>query len=845
MNNQLATHFRTYFQMAAADASALAGSFGLMNLFARSLGGITSDLLFKRFGFRGRIWAQFLSLFFEAVFLFCFGLVDNSQPWYVALAVLLCFSLFVQMAEGTSYGIVPFMNRQQLAIVSALVGAGGNLGAVIAGFGFYRPIEDCCTASAIVSSQVRGLFSEKSMSRCFISQDQWRQGPLSSEEAQISAAQTLLSSFPIFPNFQWQQPSLAEFQAALKKVQGAAGPDAWSPEELQFLPGPAILVLYQLQSRWGQADTLPEQLLESRQANLPKPHKVANGVVKAADTRPIAVLSVFWRAVASSWEQCEAMQSWRQMHFPRDTVAGGKNHLGAEDVAAQIQDCLAAGRIAVSLDYSRCYDSMSPAVSALLLEGLGFPRALVTLIRKGWGQSRRWLTWNQHIHPVRLNASQSTPQGCPLAPFLLQLWMLAGHRFVQERIRILHGERLANKGVTKIYMDDRTCVEHDWQMIESRVARWAEWSARVGLTENQRKIQVGAKSKQLKLILQQHAPADWIKQELRVLGTTTNSRGRRADDPEETSRLQRARSRALLLDAAKLPTDLLLKHARTFVLPLCTYGWTGKIPTIRAGDALFNKLTVATHTARMANRELRMVVYGASLHLDALWGTRAFARVTRLRQFGTVWANQAATSVGLLRRWMRKHQWQETGPWAWTNHHGTRIRVGANQQQTQKALHEIRQHWRRQHFVKWVDGSRHEAAQLKQASGRQALLDAFERVDLQALRKSFEAGTGAQRAILLGAAVSPAWLARSNPGDPHNDGSCLWCDCPGFLRHLLWDCLAFPGIRSRPPAPANPLQHRLAWPVKGRNRALNDRILRHAGDVLAAIWSHRHGRNPG
>ena len=62
-------------------------------------------------GFRGRIWAQFLSLFFEAIFLFCFGLVDNSQPWYVALAVLICFSLFVQMAEGTSYGIVPFMNR--------------------------------------------------------------------------------------------------------------------------------------------------------------------------------------------------------------------------------------------------------------------------------------------------------------------------------------------------------------------------------------------------------------------------------------------------------------------------------------------------------------------------------------------------------------------------------------------------------------------------------------------------------------------------------------------------------------------------------------------------------------
>jgi len=142
MNNQLATHFRSYFQMKASDAAFLAGSFGGMNLFARSLGGILSDFLFAKIGFRGRIWAQFLSLFFEAVFLFAFGCVNNEQEWYVALMVLICFSIFVQMSEGTSYGIVPFMNKQQLAVVSALVGAGGNLGAVIAGFCFYKPIEN-------------------------------------------------------------------------------------------------------------------------------------------------------------------------------------------------------------------------------------------------------------------------------------------------------------------------------------------------------------------------------------------------------------------------------------------------------------------------------------------------------------------------------------------------------------------------------------------------------------------------------------------------------------------------------------------------------------------------------
>ena len=47
------------------------------------------------------------------------------------------FSLFVQMAEGTSYGMVPFMNREQLAVVSALVGAGGNVGAWLVVTGTY------------------------------------------------------------------------------------------------------------------------------------------------------------------------------------------------------------------------------------------------------------------------------------------------------------------------------------------------------------------------------------------------------------------------------------------------------------------------------------------------------------------------------------------------------------------------------------------------------------------------------------------------------------------------------------------------------------------------------------
>ena len=69
-NKHLVKHLRTYFQMDAS--SALAGAFGLMGLFARSFGGISSDICFKYFGFPGRIWAQFLARFFEAFFPFSF-----------------------------------------------------------------------------------------------------------------------------------------------------------------------------------------------------------------------------------------------------------------------------------------------------------------------------------------------------------------------------------------------------------------------------------------------------------------------------------------------------------------------------------------------------------------------------------------------------------------------------------------------------------------------------------------------------------------------------------------------------------------------------------------------------
>merc|ERR1711933_125951 len=142
MNNSLATHFEDYFGVDIVAAGALAMGFGAMNLFARSVGGILSDWANQRWGMLGRLWAHFISLFGQAVFLFLFGCVTSDMGWPVALVVLIIFSCFVNAAEGTSYGIVPYMIPLQLPVVSAMVGAGGTLGALIATRLCYMTTED-------------------------------------------------------------------------------------------------------------------------------------------------------------------------------------------------------------------------------------------------------------------------------------------------------------------------------------------------------------------------------------------------------------------------------------------------------------------------------------------------------------------------------------------------------------------------------------------------------------------------------------------------------------------------------------------------------------------------------
>ncbi|MBR2513854.1 MAG: MFS transporter [Halomonas sp.] len=133
INNIAAIYFFDHFDLTLATAGMIAGLFGLMNIFARTLGGIFSDLFAKHAGLKGRVRWLFIALICEGIALIAFS---QMHVLSLAIGIMLVFSLFVQMAEGATYGVVPFINKKALGAVAGIVGAGGNVGAVCAAFLF-------------------------------------------------------------------------------------------------------------------------------------------------------------------------------------------------------------------------------------------------------------------------------------------------------------------------------------------------------------------------------------------------------------------------------------------------------------------------------------------------------------------------------------------------------------------------------------------------------------------------------------------------------------------------------------------------------------------------------------
>lgn len=133
IDNIASLYFIDKFGLSLATAGLLAGLFGAMNIFARALGGIFSDMSNKRYGLKGRSILLGLFVLVEGVGIMAFSQIDIL---FWSVATMLVFALFLKMGNGATYSVVPYVNKKKLGMVSGIVGAGGNVGAILMGFMF-------------------------------------------------------------------------------------------------------------------------------------------------------------------------------------------------------------------------------------------------------------------------------------------------------------------------------------------------------------------------------------------------------------------------------------------------------------------------------------------------------------------------------------------------------------------------------------------------------------------------------------------------------------------------------------------------------------------------------------
>ena len=133
VDNFAASYFHDDYKATLIMAGLLASIFGWINIFARALGGIVSDKIGKRYGFNGKVSLLAALLLLEGIGIMLFSTAGGIV---MAISMMFFFGLCLKMANGATYSIVPFVNQKAVGSVAGIVGAGGNVGAMLIGFLF-------------------------------------------------------------------------------------------------------------------------------------------------------------------------------------------------------------------------------------------------------------------------------------------------------------------------------------------------------------------------------------------------------------------------------------------------------------------------------------------------------------------------------------------------------------------------------------------------------------------------------------------------------------------------------------------------------------------------------------
>ncbi|KAG2067853.1 nitrate transporter [Suillus decipiens] len=133
----LATVLYTLFKSSTfgqTKAGYIAGIYGLLNVFARPLGGYFGDLVYVKFGVPGKKYLTIACGVAQGLLSLGLGLYMNnhSHPSLAAIIVIfVILAIFNEVANGVNFSLVPHCNPNSNGFMTGIVGGMGNLGGVL------------------------------------------------------------------------------------------------------------------------------------------------------------------------------------------------------------------------------------------------------------------------------------------------------------------------------------------------------------------------------------------------------------------------------------------------------------------------------------------------------------------------------------------------------------------------------------------------------------------------------------------------------------------------------------------------------------------------------------------
>jgi len=122
--SMLALFYVEWFDIPKVTAALLAGIYPFLNLVARPAGGWVSDKI-------GRKLTLIIVFTGITIFFVVLGFVNQTWPVWLVVLITILAGIFSKAGSGAVYAMVPLVQRRMTGQIAGMVGAYGNVGAVI------------------------------------------------------------------------------------------------------------------------------------------------------------------------------------------------------------------------------------------------------------------------------------------------------------------------------------------------------------------------------------------------------------------------------------------------------------------------------------------------------------------------------------------------------------------------------------------------------------------------------------------------------------------------------------------------------------------------------------------